>query len=66
MCRVLVEYRKDLINQVDKDGWSPLHAAVYWSKYEAAKLLVKHGADMALSTNRVSSWHVCVRVCMCT
>lgn len=49
-----MEYRKDLVNQVDRDGWSPLHAAVYWSKYEAAKLLAKNGADMALTTKRVS------------
>ena len=62
MCRVLVEYRKDLINQVDKDGWSPLHAAVYWSKYEAAELLVENGADMALTTDRVRGWCVFVHV----
>lgn len=38
----------------DKDGWTPLHAAVYWGNFSAAELLVAHGADLNKKTNVVS------------
>ncbi len=42
------------IDVLDNDGWTPLHAAVYWRNMEAAELLVSHGADITLVTSSVS------------
>ena len=37
----------------DDDGWTPLHAAVYWGNMDAAELLVEKGANVNASTNNV-------------
>lgn len=42
------------VDCLDDDGWSPLHAAVYWHNMEAAEILVTHGADLARVTKAVS------------
>jgi len=41
------------VDAVDEDGWTPLHAAVYWGNFEAAELLVTHGAQIDKKTNAV-------------
>ena len=41
------------IDALDEDGWTPLHAAVYWGHFEAAELLVCHGADLNKKTTVV-------------
>lgn len=56
MYRVLMEMKVD-IDPLDDDGWTPLHAAIYWRNMEAAELLVSHGADITRTTVSVS---VCV------
>lgn len=38
------------VNAVDEDGWTPLHAAVYWGNMDAAALLVQGGANLNLAT----------------
>ena len=43
------------INPKDDDGWTPLHAAVYWGSMEAAELLVLSGANVYAKTNAVST-----------
>ena len=43
------------VNTVDDDGWTPLHAAVYWKCSEAAKLLMSNGADVTCTTKAVSA-----------
>ncbi len=48
------------VDSLDDDGWTPLHASVYWRNMEAAELLVSHGADITRTTNAVST---CVPVC---
>jgi len=40
---------------VDDDGWTPLHAAVYWGNMDAAELLVEKGANVNASTLNVST-----------
>ena len=37
----------------DDDGWTPLHAAVYWGCMDAAELLILSGANIFLKTNNV-------------
>ncbi len=37
----------------DDDGWTPLHAAVYWGYMEAAEMLVAYGADLMAITKTV-------------
>ncbi len=37
----------------DEDGWTPLHAAVYWGNFAAAEELVAHGADINKKTKSV-------------
>lgn len=49
------------IDPRDDDGWTPLHAAVYWGSVEAAELLVLSGADMYAKTDVVSTL-----LCTCT
>ena len=39
----------------DEDGWTPLHAAVYWGNFSVAEELVAHGADLDRKTTSVSS-----------
>jgi len=36
------------INQVDYDGWTPLHAAAHWAQREACEVLATHHADMEI------------------
>jgi len=43
-------------NQVDKDGWSPLHTACTNDNGPEALLLMMHGADDALRTTDDQSW----------
>ena len=33
------------VNAVDKDGWTPLHAAAHWEQEEACKILAENGAS---------------------
>ena len=51
---------KTQLNAEDKDGWTPLHAAVFWGNMEIAEQLVQSGADLMRMTQAVS---VCVCVC---
>lgn len=44
------------IDSRDEDGWTPLHAAVYWENMEAAAMLARKGADVNLVTKTVSGW----------
>ena len=64
MCRVLfsVKNSQAQLNAQDDDGWTPLHAAVYWGNMDAAEMLILHGADMDAVTKAVS---VCACVCVC-
>ena len=41
------------IDAEDEDGWTPLHAAVYWGNAEIAEELVDHGADVNKKTQLV-------------
>lgn len=34
------------VEPVDKDGWTPLHAAAHWGERAAAELLLEHGASL--------------------
>ena len=43
-----------MVDTEDEDGWTPLHAAVYWGNMEAAEELVLHGADLTMKTKAVS------------
>ena len=51
---MLLSIKMTDVNAEDEDGWTPLHAAVYWGNMEAAELLVNNGADVNRSTNAVS------------
>ena len=42
------------INAKDEDGWTPLHAAVYWGNMVIAEELVIHGADVNKKTTLVN------------
>ncbi|XP_064397691.1 protein phosphatase 1 regulatory subunit 12A-like isoform X3 [Halichondria panicea] len=48
--QVLMSMKVD-VDSLDDDGWTPLHASVYWRNMEAAELLVSHGADITRTTN---------------
>ncbi len=37
-------------NAVDKDGWTPLHAAAHWEQEEACRILAEAGADFDAKT----------------
>lgn len=52
--RMLLNMKVD-VDAEDDDGWTPLHAAIYWRDMEGAELLVSHGADLNMTTNAVSS-----------
>ena len=41
------------VDAEDEDGWTPLHAAVYWGNFEAAENLVAHGAQIDKKTKLV-------------
>ncbi len=49
------------IDARDDDGWTPLHAAVYWGSVEAAELLVLSGANMYTKTDTVRL-HTCAKI----
>ena len=51
--RVLLALKSCQVDALDEDGWTPLHAAVYWGHMEAAELLVMHGADLDAKTKAV-------------
>ena len=64
------------IDARDEDGWTALHAAVYWENMEGAEMLVKKGANINVVTKTVSSkgygrrnlyrvWHGEVCACVC-
>lgn len=36
------------VDRQDNDGWTPLHAACYWGKKEAAQMLITSMADMEI------------------
>ena len=65
--RVLLSQER-LVNNIDsrdEDGWTALHAAVYWENMEAAAMLVKKGAGVHLVTKAVSGRSKCdVFICM--
>ena len=42
------------VDATDEDGWTPLHAAIYWGQMDAAEQLVEHGANVDAVTNNVS------------
>ncbi len=44
LCRILLQSGAD-VNALDKDGWTPLHAAAHWEQEEACKILAEYGAD---------------------
>jgi ankyrin repeat protein len=58
-----------IVNNIDcrdEDGWTALHAAVYWESMEAAKMLVKKGASVNVVTKTVRGRGVgvsCVLAC---
>jgi len=45
MAQHLIKIASD-INEVDGDGWTPLHWAVHTNNLELAKLLVERGANV--------------------
>ena len=54
------------IDSRDEDGWTALHAAVYWENMEAAVMLVKKGASINLVTKTVSGCGFgCGQICVC-
>ena len=56
VCRVFFSIKNSQaqLDAQDDDGWTPLHAAVYWGNMDAAEMLVLHGADMDAVTKAVS------------
>ena len=52
--RILLSCDDVMIDAVDDDGWTPLHAAVYWAQMDAAEQLVEHGANVNTVTGNVS------------
>ncbi|KAI0989606.1 hypothetical protein GJ496_007015 [Pomphorhynchus laevis] len=47
-------------NFKDADGWTPLHAAAHWDNIEAAKALMRAGADCdELCNSGYQVWDVC-------
>ncbi|CAJ0955874.1 unnamed protein product, partial [Mesorhabditis belari] len=34
------------VNVMDKDGWTPLHAAAHWGERDSCKILIEHGASV--------------------
>jgi ankyrin repeat protein len=50
--RLLLQYNAN-VNEVDKDGWTPLHAAAHWEQEEACKILAEHGASFEIKSYSV-------------
>lgn len=42
----ILKKRPDLVNAVDRDGYSPLHKACYNNNYELAQLLLRYKANI--------------------
>jgi ankyrin repeat protein len=36
------------VNAVDKDGWTPLHAAAHWEQEETCRILAENGASFEM------------------
>jgi ankyrin repeat protein len=36
------------VNALDKDGWTPLHAAAHWEQEESCQILGENGADFEI------------------
>ena len=53
----LIAEDSSLVNQADRYGCTPLHAACVAGKVEATKLLLSHGADIRAST-KLSLIHI--------
>ncbi|KAI6658125.1 Protein phosphatase 1 regulatory subunit 12A [Oopsacas minuta] len=49
--KLLVQHRGLDINSKDSDGWTPLHAALFFEQDKAAEMLVMSGASLLLTTN---------------
>ena len=49
LIRILLQSGAD-VNAVDKDGWTPLHAAAHWEQEEACKILSESGAEFGIKT----------------
>lgn len=56
---MLVSCENVIVDATDDDGWTPLHAAVYWGQMDAAEKLVEHGANVNVITGNVSILLVC-------
>ena len=48
------------INIVDSYGRTPLYCAIYFNKYEMAKYLIEHGADMDIETKQKDTSRLCL------
>ena len=46
------------IDAEDNDGWTALHAAVYWGNMEVAEELVMHGASVNQKTKLVRHLYI--------
>lgn len=58
-CRRVLLSVQSIVNAIDsrdEDGWTPLHAAIYWENMDAAKLLVQKGASVNAVTKTVKGW----------
>ena len=51
-----MEHRGLDINAPDSDGWTPLHAALFFEQDKAAEILVMSGASLTQTTNMVLSY----------
>ena len=56
---MLVSCENVIVDEIDDDGWTPLHAAVYWGQMDAAEKLVEYGANVNAITGNVSILLVC-------
>ena len=72
VCRALLSIKSSKINvdALDEDGWTPLHAAVYWGNVDAAIMLVQAGASLNIATKLVRlfllrAFSTLVLLCMC-
>lgn len=54
-CSVLLSLKSSQIDvdAEDEDGWTALHAAVYWGNMDLAEELVMHGASVNKKTKLV-------------
>ena len=55
--RVLINHNRALLNQIDKDGYAPLHYAAFYGQIEIARYLITAGADLnAVTLSEGSSY----------